>query len=764
MKSIKHALLGLFGIAGVTVSTLGLFRVPFAESAAKEHWRQAVLAIVAILMLIAGLISLFIYTFDANDFKAQIVQYVKAHKQRDLVLEGDIKVSFFPKLGLNSGKMSLSERNSSKGFASIENTRLYIAWFPLIRKQLEVDRVILDGVHANVIRYKDGSTNFDDLLLHDDNLGATQFDIDGVDFTNSSINLQDEAEGVHLALRDVHLETGRLTDAMPSKLTANFHVEADKPHINGQVKVNSHLFFERKTGHYELANFEGEMAGEAEGINNLTLNFSGTLNGFPNTGLLTLDKLVVMAKGKLNTHTLEASLDIPKLQLNKDKLNGTKFSFNTTLSQADESLKIALLMPAFEFSNKVLQAADLAADLDLRQADRALQAKFNTPLNINLETQQLQLEAIAAKLTLDHPALSAQLAAKISGSVVIDLPAQEINSHYVAKIDDSEIAGSLMAKGFRNTAYTFDVGINTLDVDRYLQADWSQRLNDDAAKFDFSSLKDMRLRGTLHAGEIKFAKIKTSKLNAEIVANQSTLQVAPISANLYGGTLSASLSLSAEKSPAIMLRQNLANIQFGQLLHDAAGDARLTGKGNLALDLKAEGDNIGTWRKTLTGKISLALVHGSLAGINLATALVEGKSLLGLEDSARSHDANFSELTAFSELKTTIEINDGSAHSSEFQLKSPLFMCKGSGEITLDAGNIDYRFDTSISNTLKRQSSGALADMRGINVPMRVNGSYASPSFTLNFGSASGGNSARLVKANLARTTASAATTKQASP
>src|SRR5512139_4029306 len=221
----------------------GLFKVPFAESAAKEHWRQALTAIVIILMLVAGAIALFIYTFDANYFKAQIVQYVKVHKQRELVLEGDIKISFFPKLGLNSGKMSLSERNSSKEFASIENARFYIAWFPLIRKQLEIDRVTLDGVHANVIRYKDGSSNFDDLLLREGSLDSTKFDIDGVSLTHSSVNLQDESEGVKLSLRDVNLESGRLTDAMPSNLTANFRMEADTPHISTRAKLDSHVFF-----------------------------------------------------------------------------------------------------------------------------------------------------------------------------------------------------------------------------------------------------------------------------------------------------------------------------------------------------------------------------------------------------------------------------------------------------------------------------------------------------------------------------------------
>lgn len=763
MKSIKNALLGLFGITGVALSMLGLFKVPFAESAAKEHWRQALAAIILMLILVAGVIGLFIYTFDANYFKAQIVQYVKVHKQRDLVLQGDIRITFFPKLGLNSGKMSLSERNSGKGFASIENARLYIAWLPLLRKRLEVDRITLDGVHANVIRYKDGSTNFDDLLLHEGSLESTKFDIDGVSLSHSSINFQDESQGVHFSLREVHLDTGRLTDAMPSNVSADFRLEADEPHVEANVKLESHLFFERKTGHYEFANFEGEMEGQADGINNLSLNFSGTMNGFPATGLLTLDKLVVDAKGQLKTHAIDASLDLPKLQLNRNKLSGNKLSLTATLSQADESMRVALQMPAFEFGNRMLQSPDVTVDLDLKQADRALQAKLNTPLNMNLETRQLQLSEIAARLVLSHPALSAQLDAKATGSVAIDFAEEEINGNYIAKIDESEIAGSMTAKNFQHPAYTFDVGINTLDMDRYLKADWSKRFQDDATPFDFSALKEIKLRGTLHAGDIKFAGIKASKLSAELVAEQSSMQVEPINADFYGGTLSGSFSLSVQEQTQLLLRQKLSGIQINQLLNDMNGDAKLAGKGTLALEANATGNSMGDWRKTLSGNVTLALAHGSLAGINLASALVEGKSLLGMAAGERILDARFTEQTEFSELKTTLDIKDGLAHSSEFHLKSPLLSCNGSGDITLDSGKLDYRLNTSVASTLKRQSGGELTDMRGISVPMRVSGAYATPSFNLNFGSASGGNSPKLIRANLAKAATANATEEPAS-
>ncbi|PIX04171.1 MAG: AsmA family protein, partial [Gallionellales bacterium CG_4_8_14_3_um_filter_54_18] len=47
-------------------------------------------------------------TFDPNDYKQQIIQTVKESRQRTLHLDGDIKLTFFPNIGANLGKVALS--------------------------------------------------------------------------------------------------------------------------------------------------------------------------------------------------------------------------------------------------------------------------------------------------------------------------------------------------------------------------------------------------------------------------------------------------------------------------------------------------------------------------------------------------------------------------------------------------------------------------------------------------------------------------------
>jgi AsmA protein len=748
-SSVKQALLGVYGIVGVTISTFGPFKVPFAESHAKDYWRHALMGLLLIIALFAGIISLAIYMFDANYFKSQMVDYVKTHHQRDLTLEGDIKVTFFPKLGLDSGKMTLSQRNSNKNFAAIDNVRFYIAWWPMLQKQLQIESVALDGMHTNIIRYKNGSSNLDDLFTSEGTLGNIKFEIDSIKINNSSANLQDEISDIHFSLHNLNIETGKLADATPAFITANFRLESSKPHVDSKVKLNSHILFDLQKNHYEFSNFEGEMEGEAAGLNNLALNFQGTLNNYPVEERLLLDKFSISAKGKIENRRLEAKLDIPKFQAIKNEISGSAIALNATLLQDDENLTAAMQLPVFNIKENKLLAENMTANFDLFMPGKTLQGKLNSPLNLDLKTNQIQLSALAGNLNFSHPLLRNKLSANFNGEMQGNFTEQSLKMDFKTKIDDSNIIGSVGVQDFIHPAYTFDVGTNTLDLDRYLTIDWSKRLQDDALAFDFSYLKTLNLRGKFRSNELKFAKLKTSNFVAEIRNEQSTLSIDPISANLYNGTTSGSLSIAANEIPAISFKHKLSGVQLNDLFSDLIpGEAKFTGKGNLTLALNATGENMGTVRRTLNGNISLALGRGTLAGINLAETLVANKNQLGIIDAELNQPAKFTDTTLFTELKSTFDINEGKAHSSDLLLKLALFSSNGEGDINLETGELVYQFNTTVAPALKRSSHGEIAELKGISIPMQLNGHYLTPTIKMSFGAASGGNLAKLLEKN----------------
>jgi AsmA protein len=766
MNAIKYALLGLFGIIGVAVSIFG-FKVPFAESFAKEHWRSGLAALLLIILLIPAVIGLFLYWIDANRFKSEIVQFVKVQTQRDLVLQGDLKVTFFPKLGLDSGKMSLSQRNSAKEFAAINNARFYIAWLPLLKKKLVLERVEIDGIHANVTRFKDGTTNFDDLLIRNETLSPVTFDIDGVRITNSSVNWQDEIKWQRVALQDVQIETGRLADTVPGKVTASFHLNSEKIHSDSTIELKSSLLYDRKAGHYEFADLEGRLEGTVAGFSNLDLNFKGNVDSHSldnSSGqALLVENIVVSGKGNYGQRSIEAKLAVPKLQFAKGLLSGSQLTLDATVSQFEEKWTTAMQIPAFEFANNIFNTSELSADFDFKGDGRALQGKLSSPASVDFETMpKLAFSAVAMNFSIRHSMLTGELSATATGSIQADFAEQNANLDFKAKIDDSKITGKMALQDFNHPAYTFNINVNLLPLDRYIAADWIKRYQDNA-QFDFSGFKDMNLRGSLRAAEVKMAKFDATKLAADINIEQSALTIAPLTAKLYGGTLTGSLGVAAQATPQITLKQNLTGFQANALLADTAGAGKLAGKGDLAMDISAEGGNISALRKTLNGSISLALVRGSLAGIDMRNALLEGNEDLGTKNKARVHEAKFSERTDFSELKAVFNIVEGRSHGNSFEMRSPLFRIAGEGDLA-ESGNLSYRLAATIVSTLKRKTAGELAELKGVAVPVRVTGPWATPAIALDFAAASGGIVPKRIAAIAAAAEQAAATAKRKVP
>ena len=190
----------------------------------KKYLKYAFIALAAITLLLTGLAVFIAATFDPNAYKPEIIQLVKEKKQRELKLDGDIKLTLFPGIGADFGKLSLSEHNSGQEFATVENARVSLALMPLLKKQLVVKEIIVKGLKVNLIRHKDGRTNIDDLLAKEEEKPEPfKFDIDRVLVENTALNFLDETKGSQIVLTDINLKTGRIINRVPDKMELAFN-------------------------------------------------------------------------------------------------------------------------------------------------------------------------------------------------------------------------------------------------------------------------------------------------------------------------------------------------------------------------------------------------------------------------------------------------------------------------------------------------------------------------------------------------------------
>jgi AsmA protein len=433
------------------------------------------------------------------------------------------------------------------------------------------------------------------------------------------------------------------------------------------------------------------------------------------------------------------------------------------VSQFDEKWTADVQVPSFASASSVLSTAQVKADFAFKGDGRTLQGKLASPASLDYKSApKLQFNPVELNLSATDPMLAAGLSATATGSLQADLAEQNANLAFKATIDDSAITGKVAVQDFKEPAYTVDVAIDRLPLERYISADWAKRYQNDATLIDPGFIKDIELHGTLHAGEISTAKFRATGVAANIKIEQSALTISPLKARMYGGTLSGSISATAQGKPQFAIKQNLSGFQMKALLANTSNAGKLEGRGDLVMDLSAEGGSIGALRKSLNGTVSLALTRGSLEGIDLRTALISGSDDLGTTNPPRVHETRLSESTDFSNLDAVFNIADGSARGNSFDLRSPLFRLAGDGDYAPDSGRIDYRLAATVSSALKQRSAGELYGMRGVTVPVRVSGPWAAPDITLNFAAASGEIVTRKIEARVAAEQAAKAAAERA--
>ena len=77
---------------------------------------------------------------------------------------------------------------------------------PLLKKQLVVKEITLKGLKANLVRFRDGRMNIDDLITKGETSEQFKFDIDRVRVEKTTLVFRDEAREGQYTFTDVNLK------------------------------------------------------------------------------------------------------------------------------------------------------------------------------------------------------------------------------------------------------------------------------------------------------------------------------------------------------------------------------------------------------------------------------------------------------------------------------------------------------------------------------------------------------------------------------
>ena len=480
-----------------------------------------------------GLLAIFLlviaFTVDPNAFKPQIVNLVQEKKQRTLTLEGDIKLKLFPRLGLDLGKTRLSEHKSAQEFASLDSVQLYVAWLPLLHKELVIRKVSVEGVHANLVRNADGTTNFDDLISKDKSAQIT-FDIDGVKVSRGTLSFDDRMPKRKWAISDLELSSGRIKDNTHTHVALDFKLAGDNPQLATRIVLKSGLLFVQEEQHYTLDGMDMKVSGGAAGISQLELLARGDVDVQGRKKEIMLKDCKISLKGNGATDKLEFALDAPKLMLTEKKVESAKMTFVATVERQDGKLAATFTVPDLSGSAQQFQASQLSVEVDGKQGDNNIKGKLLSPLTGSVDAQIFTLPKLTGKLAVTNPKLSkGGLQLTLAGNAHADLAQQELAANLNGQLDASTIQTKLGMSQFAHPRIDFDIAIDQLDVDRYLPPSTQATQSGPANPMDISTLKAVNASGSVRIGQLKVGNLKSSNVRLDVKADGGRVEASRLS-------------------------------------------------------------------------------------------------------------------------------------------------------------------------------------------------------------------------------------------
>ncbi len=698
--------------------------------------------VAVLLVLLAGAAAYVASKFDPAWIKQELASVVKEQKQRELRIDGDLQLSFFPSLGVRLGKTSLSEHAATGEFIGLDGARIAVRLMPLLSRQLVVDRIEIQGLRANIVRHKDGSFNFDDLLSKEKSeRSPVRFDIDGVEISGGRLSYHDQASGRRLALSDVDLRTGHLANVARGAL--KFSGRLGEPAL--LIELAGDYDLDLAAGKYSLADTKAKLGGEAAGFKQIDASFAAKKLAAAGATAFTIDGMKFEAKARQGEDAIEAKLQAPQLAVAGDKASGAAVTGNVKLTGKARDLDGALEIAGLEGTAAALKVGKLGLRWKFIQGPTVVNGELAGPLQGNLTAQVFDLPRLAGTVDIAHPDMPMKaLKLPITGSLHADLAKTSIVAEVATRFDETALQSRWKVSRFAPLAAGFDLSIDRLNVDRYFPpsptpaagAAAKPAAEAAASPVDLSFLKGLDLDGTVRIGALQVSNAKINNFKADLRVKDGRLDINPLSAQAYQGSLAGSVSAQYPGN-RLAVRQTLTNVAIEPLLKDVAKKDVIEGRGNVNLDVSASGATVEAMKRSLAGTLAVQLHDGAIKGINLAKSLRELKAKVsGRQEAVQK--ANQNEKTDFSELAASFKIAGGVARNDDLSAKSPFLRLTGAGAVDLVQSRIDYLAKATVVGSAKGQEGKELDQLKGLTVPVHLTGPFENLSYKLDFAAMGG--------------------------
>lgn len=650
----------------------------------------AAVALVLLFVLVVAGLSIYMSS-HSDEYKAYITQFLERETGLKVHLQGDLSVSVFPWLGVETGAiavenpvpfqaeganifsasklgvelklLSLLHGNFEVGDVRVADLKLLLVkssqgvgnW--VIEKQAAADSVAnqtTQGTQSGEAQQVDGQANITPQQGANQALQAfSKYSIGSIILENAEITYIDLQDKKEFKLTDMNFESSNIALGDDVSVKLQTVVNSKSPQMVAKVDLKSVLNI-TDLEKIEVKSLNAKINSQA---------------GFLGKGEFALDAIVSKKGPEITLTQFDLTFLGTKMNISGQG-NLEHFTFNGPLSVDSNPKEIMnILGKKMETADaSALSSFKLKANLSSKQKNeisiKNIQASLDkTTINGELVVNSAQTLAIAGSLALD--ALNAD-AYMSSGSAGASSGASGGNSQHVAPAADSGAASS---------ANTSASGIN-LDVE-------------------------------LGLGKLTVSGMQVQNIKTRLHAKNNVFSLKPLSFNfaesIFSGSVVADL---AQKTPHLQVQMESKSLDIEKLLQAVNGKSNLSGKADVSVNINGSGDAWPALSRSLAGNVSVA-GSGALKDFRLP------KINLSAVPGVKPVDVVNAKIQRFS---ASFNGSGGVFNNNDLIFDSNIANGTGQGSINLGASSLNYQV---MLKTAK------------LNLPIVISGPFSNLSYAL---------------------------------
>ncbi|MFT6984505.1 MAG: AsmA protein, partial [Psychromonas sp.] len=377
-----------------------------------------------------------------------------------------------------------------------------------------------------------------------------------------------------------------------------------------------------------------------------------------------------------------------------------------------------------------LSAAQMSAQIEL-QAKLIVAADFSS-----IQLNKLNLQTILTGTDIPN----GKIVSSVQSNVFYNLNTAkaELNA-LLLEVDKIQLKGVVSVQTAAKTKVRFTLQGNEWDLKPYLPEDKkAAKKTETSAKSsevkavseqdpDLSFLNSLDIQGTLAIAGLKASGLTLGKIDTVIEVSNGKARIKPLTVQLYQGLLTVNGWVDDAKGlNKYQLTSTLKNVQIRPLLTDAAQIDLLSGTTALNFSAAGKGLTASKIKSGLVGEGDFALLDGELYGVNIPQEIRALKAKLTGKPTPT--EANIKK-TDFASLTGKFIIKKGVVDNNKLLMLSPVMRLDGAGLADILHESLNYKL--SVTPLSKSDAETELYDLKGVTIPLLINGSFSDPKFAL---------------------------------